>query len=150
MLLFVFQVAVVLLAISAHECAHASAAWYYGDPTALIAGRMTLWPFAHLSWFGGFVMPLALFLLAGIPVGWAKQLPVNDEILTRKQYAAVCAAGPAANAFIALVCVALYMATSSELSMFAIKVNCALAVFNLLPVPGLDGYQIIRALSAKE
>lgn len=140
---------VLLLAISAHEYAHGITAYYYGDPTAMLAGRCTLAPWKHLDLWGGVILPLVTFSIAGFPLGWAKTLPVSIECLpTHRHMALVCAAGPAANLAMALLLVLLYAAAPNDYTMWAVKINLAFAVFNLLPWPGSDGYQIIKALRA--
>ena len=142
----------LLLSLSVHEYAHARAARAMGDDTARAQGRETLDPTAHID-------PLGLMLpLVGVPFGWAKPVPVNVLRLRadwsgRGAMMVVAAAGPASNAFLAVWTWALSVAIDLEgrhwLSASLLDVasmNLALAVFNLLPIPPLDGSRVVDAL----
>lgn len=141
---------VILLALTVHEWAHAWSANRLGDPTARLMGRMTLNPLAHLDLFG----TLAILLIG---FGWAKPVPVNPNNLRepRRHMMWIAAAGPVSNLGQALIfgtllqLVAMTGETSGFLYVtlrYGIFINCALAVFNLLPVPPLDGSKIIYGL----
>lgn len=149
---FLFFVPVLLFCIAAHEAAHAYTALAYGDPTALLAGRCTLNPFKHLDPIGGLLVPVVTFAIIGVPVGWAKQLPVNEECLPSPRYMAlVCVAGPLANLMIAgaIATATVFVQPTGDCLQYvtmAAKLNLALALLNLLPWPGSDGWQIIKAL----
>ena len=147
----------VLLALTVHEWAHAYAAFQLGDDTALHHGRLTLNPIAHVDLVGTVLLPLA-----GVPFGWAKPVPVDPgrfrpDVTMGKGLLLTAAAGPMANLILALLSAAalraadasfaagLNPALDSFLSRFTV-INLALATFNLLPVPPLDGSRIVDGL----
>lgn len=141
---------VILLALTVHEWAHAYSAYRLGDPTARHLGRMTLNPMAHLDLFG----TLAIIFIG---FGWAKPVPVNPNNLRepRRHMMWIAAAGPLSNIAQALIFGLLLqmmtmMGGSSGIMFkivhYGIIINCALAVFNLLPVPPLDGSKILYGL----
>ena len=178
--LVIFQVVVLILAFSVHECAHAWTAWRLGDPTAKMLGRLTLNPLKHLDPFGSVIFPLIGLFYGGMLFGWAKPTPVTarnfknykrDDIL-------VALAGPASNLISATVALILLVvlkhaiaggdvaimtamalahrmpgvSTENLPQLFAIALflyyvillNLLLFVFNLIPVPPLDGSHILR------
>jgi len=143
---------VMLLALVVHEWAHAYSAWRLGDPTARALGRMTLNPVAHLDLFGTICLVLIGF-------GWAKPVPVDPRYLEhpRRDMMWIAAAGPLSNliqaARFGLLVRMLGGLSASGVGEFfltmityGVFINCALAVFNLLPVPPLDGSKIIYGL----
>lgn len=170
----VFQVIVFLFAISVHESAHAWMAFRRGDPTAYMLGRITLNPVKHIDPFGTIILPLLAILTHFPVIGWAKPTPVNtrnfkhlvrDDIMTS-------VAGPVSNFLVAVASVIVLaiiavssvegriivrnMAfghiseTSSVLMPIALllyeamQINVLLGVFNLIPVPPLDGSHVLR------
>ncbi|MCL2580690.1 MAG: site-2 protease family protein [Oscillospiraceae bacterium] len=152
------RVAVLLVCLPIHEFAHGYAAYKRGDHTAARQGRLTLNPFVHLDLFGS-----AVLLFAGF--GWAKPVPVNAAALPnpRRDMAIIAFAGPLANlimAFIMLCVVKVVAYTADSLTFMTpqmlegfffllqnmLFINLALAVFNLLPIPPLDGSKILGAL----
>lgn len=142
------------VAFPVHELAHAAAARYLGDDTAEQLGRITLNPLAHLDPWG-----TLLFALTGF--GWAKPVPVNHYRLRgdpRWSFALVALAGPASNLLLAVLFAALFRSFSAiaepgfisgvaQIALFvAVQLNIFLALFNLIPVPPLDGSRLLAAL----
>ncbi len=143
---YVITTAIFLVSLTIHEYAHAWMAYRYGDDTAARLGRLTLNPLAHISLFGTIILPLL------INFGWAKPVPVNFAVLTRNQMLKVAVAGPASNLLLAAgLAVIFHLFHLSALPIlsgfisFVIFVNILLAVFNLLPIPPLDGSRIVDA-----
>lgn len=152
----IFQLIIVLFSVVIHEVAHGTAANYLGDPTAKNEGRLTLNPLAHLDIWGSVLVPLFL-VLANLPViGWAKPVPFNPYNLRdqKKGPAIIGAAGPLSNLAVAImfgltIRVFLFFGiNSSMIDFFAIIVyiNIFLAIFNLFPIPPLDGSKLLFAL----
>ena len=125
---------------------------YLGDPTARLAGRLTLNPIPHLDLFGSFIIPLLLFFSSSpIMLGWAKPVPYNPYNLRNQRWgdALVASAGPLSNLAIALS-IGLFVRFGEgflnphmiNLAVLIVFVNTLLAIFNLIPVPPLDGSKI--------
>lgn len=149
----------VILSLSVHEWAHAYVANMLGDDTARLQGRMTLDPLAHIDPIGTLILPLLQ-----VPFGWAKPVPVNPARLTQKfsqkfSLLLIAAAGPLSNIFLALISFfALYFSSGTvhqRLNMdepvtyfflLFFNTNLALAIFNMIPIPPLDGSKILDAL----
>ncbi|MBN2400616.1 site-2 protease family protein [candidate division KSB1 bacterium] len=156
------QFATVLFAISIHESAHAWTADKFGDPTARLQGRVTLNPIPHIDLIGTIIFPLILAIVGAPVFGWAKPVMVNPYNLRnrRRDSMFVSAAGPAANIMVALgviVLLAIFqqpiLLSSSASIVFLMKIatnllliNIFLAVFNLIPIPPLDGSGILEGL----
>ena len=143
---YLFVLPIFLVSLTVHEYAHGWMAYRYGDDTAKRMGRLTLNPLAHISLFGTIILPLIARF------GWAKPVPVNFSILTKGQIFKVAAAGPAANIFLALILTGVFhLLRPQPTSLFgffillAILFNLVLAVFNLLPIPPLDGSRMVAA-----
>jgi Zn-dependent protease len=148
----------VILAVTFHEAAHGFVALYFGDQTAKNAGRVTLNPFKHVDLFGTILLPLLLIALnAGFIFGYAKPVPVNFAALRNPRWNMlwVAAAGPGMNMALAFVsAVSLYGAGAIDgenaalignLLLFSIQLNVMLAIFNMLPLPPLDGSKVLAA-----
>lgn len=145
--------AVLIVSLTVHEAAHAWSADRLGDPTARLLGRVSLNPAVHVDMVGTILFPL-IALLTALPVlGWAKPVPVNTVQLGsgwQQKFMAIAAAGPASNLVIAAVAaVALRFSTEpsfTQVLLMTVNLNVFLAVFNMIPVPPLDGGNVLSGL----
>ncbi len=146
----------VIFAITVHEVAHGWVANKLGDGTAKMLGRLTLNPIKHIDPIGTIVVPIAMLLLSGFAFGWAKPVPVNTRNLRqpRRDMAIVAVAGPLANVVMAILWVIfLKLATMVPdaniakglvaMASAGITINLVLFVFNLFPIPPLDGSKVL-------
>lgn len=153
---FIFQIAILVMSVVIHEVSHGFMAYALGDSTAKYAGRLTLNPIPHIDPFGSVILPLILALLpGGIVFGWAKPVPYNPYNLRNQQWGPglVAVAGPLANIFVALVFGFIIRfegllpfvvpAAFLEISTLVVLLNLVLAVFNLVPIPPLDGSKVL-------
>lgn len=150
----IFLVIILVFSAAVHEYMHGWMADRLGDPTAKLAGRLTLNPIKHLDLFGSILLPFLLIISnVGFIFGWAKPVPYNPYNLRDKKYgpAKVAAAGPLGNFILAFLLVLAWRfmpIDSLEFNFFmssAIYINLLLMVFNLLPIPPLDGSKILAA-----
>jgi Zn-dependent protease len=153
-----FQILVLVYSAIIHEYMHGWAADQLGDPTAKSLGRLTLNPLPHIDIYGSLVLPILMILSGvGFVFGWAKPVPYNPDNLSNQKYgsALVALAGPAGNIFTAVVFGLLLRFLLSNpdflpvndmmlifISLIA-QINLVLAVFNLMPIPPLDGSKVI-------
>ena len=163
-----FLYVIIVLSASFHEFAHAFAAFKLGDSTAKDAGRLTLNPLKHVDLTGTVIVPLFLLFFGGVFIGWAKPVPYNPYNLRDKKYGSlkVGIAGPVANFLIALI-LGLFLRLvfagvfgtsliiNGQWSMFLsalaliIYINIFLGIFNLIPIPPLDGSKALMDLFPK-
>ncbi len=153
--IFAGAIVILLFSIIVHEVMHGLVALKFGDHTAQNAGRLTLNPLPHIDPIGSILVPLSLLLLSSpVLFGWAKPVPVNPFNFTniRKGELYVSAAGIMGNFGLAIVAALLFHLANifniyllMSLAIVAIKINLVLALFNLLPIPPLDGSKIVVA-----
>lgn len=148
--IIIVSLIVLLFSIVIHEVAHGSVAYSLGDSTAKDAGRLTLNPISHLDPIGSVILPAFLIFLGGPVIGWAKPVPINPYNFNDPKWGdlKVSIAGPLANFFLALVFGLLVMFVSLPesflvVSLLVIFYNVALGLFNLIPIPPLDGSHIL-------
>ncbi len=157
----IFGLIVLIFSIVIHEVAHGAMAYWLGDSTAKYAGRLTLNPAPHIDIFGSIIIPLLLWIgSSSILFGWAKPVPYNPYNLKDQKYgpALVGAAGPGSNLFLALMFgilirgliayapMSFALGTFISLLSYIVLINIFLAIFNLVPIPPLDGSKILYAI----
>lgn len=157
----VWSIPAVLIAITVHEYAHGLVAYYHGDPTAMLTGRLTLNPLAHLD-------PVGTIVLLFFRIGWAKPVPVNYDNLNnpRMDMVKISLAGPLSNIIVAslfsiLLKTSYFLLKNLTLNSYfwfrliqgwltmlhtGVFINIALALFNLIPIPPLDGHHILAGI----
>ena len=157
---YVFIAIPILVAITFHEAAHGWVAWKLGDDTAYRLGRVSFNPIRHIDFIGTILVP-ALLVLSGVGFifGWAKPVPVHFGRLgsPRRDMIMVAGAGPGANIILAILStVALVLSQSfglntlSSILIISIEINILLAIFNMLPLPPLDGGRVATGLLPSE
>ncbi|HAE36990.1 MAG: hypothetical protein UR85_C0009G0002 [Candidatus Nomurabacteria bacterium GW2011_GWF2_35_66] len=153
----IFYIVVLIMSVVVHEVAHGYTAYLLGDNTARNSGRLTLNPIKHLDPFGSVILPLLLvFMNAGFVIGWAKPVPYNPANLRdeRKGTFLVSVAGIVANLILAIVFGLLmrfaplfigvaFLGAFYKIASIIVLLNLVLALFNLIPIPPLDGSKIL-------
>jgi Zn-dependent protease len=156
---------IFLLSLTVHECAHAWAAEKSGDPTGRYLGRITLNPIPHIDIFGTVIFPLVAITTGGLMFGWAKPVPFNPINLRDRRWGEIfiAMAGPLSNVMLVIIFMILFKVifgasiispdTLGDLAQpvgmmleTGIQLNIVLAVFNMLPIPPLDGSHVLRNL----
>lgn len=152
----IFSIAILIVSVVAHEVSHGYVADMLGDPTARLAGRLTLNPLKHIDPLGSIVVPI-LTSMAGFAFGWAKPVPYNPYNIQNgnKGVAMVAAAGPLTNIFIATIFAVIIKTRALEgllpneiisLLVYIVIINLVLAIFNITPIPPFDGSKILFSL----
>ncbi len=148
---------VLVVSLTVHEAAHAWSAHQLGDPTARLLGRLSLNPAVHVDPIGTILFPL-IAMITGVPlIGWAKPVPVDMRHLRhpRRDFALIALAGPVSNLLLAVVGAVVFRATIDVAAggepllralYLAVTVNVLLAVFNLIPIPPLDGGNVLMGV----
>lgn len=153
----IITIIALITSIILHEMAHGYAANALGDPTARLQGRLSGNPLVHIDPLGSVIIPAILYITsAGILFGWAKPVPYNPYNFTNQKWgeALVAVAGPATNVLLAIIFSIIVRfagvlelpQTFIEISWYIVYINILLAMFNMLPVPPLDGSKILMAL----
>ncbi len=150
----IFYILILIMSVVIHEVSHGFMAEYFGDKTARFAGRLTLNPLKHLDFFGSIILP-AVLVLSNSPFlfGWAKPIPYNPDNLSNKKWGtiAVASAGVLSNFCIAII-FGIIIRLTSDLALpegfyfitsIIVLINLALGIFNLVPIPPLDGSKIL-------
>lgn len=156
---FIISLVLFFFAIIIHEISHGWVAYKLGDPTAKYSGRLTLNPFVHIDPLGTILLPIVLVLMhSPVVFGWAKPVPVNFWNLRKPQQDMIWVglAGPLANIILGIILAVILKsplvtnAYSADILKTAIVINFVLAVFNLIPIPPLDGSRVLMGLLPRE
>ncbi|MEK7179978.1 MAG: site-2 protease family protein [Patescibacteria group bacterium] len=154
---FIFAIAILIMSVVSHEVAHGLMALALGDETAHREGRLTLNPLRHIDPLGSVIVPAISYFAGGLIFGWAKPVPYNPHNLKNSRWgeALVALAGPMTNIFIAVffgllirfgIVYNFLPETFIHISILLVTINLLLAVFNLVPIPPLDGSKILFSL----
>lgn len=153
-LTLIVSIIILIMSVVVHELSHGYTAELLGDPTPRLQGRLTLNPLKHLELFGSFIVPL-ITSMAGFTFGWAKPIEWNPYNVKNKRWGEliIAIAGPLSNLFIAIVfgfVIRLFWNSLSasfiQISSYVIAINIVLAIFNLIPLPPLDGSKVLFSI----
>ena len=147
---FIFIILILIMSVVIHEVSHGYMAYYFGDVTAKMAGRLTLNPLKHLDMMGSVIVPTLAYLMTGFIFGWAKPVPYNPYNLKNAKIGEpmVALAGPLSNFSLALIFgllirVGVIPVDLIQLAGMIVLINIVLGTFNLIPIPPLDGSKIL-------
>ncbi len=162
LILFLLFIPIFLISIAIHEFSHTIIAYHLGDDTPKRSGRMTINPLKHLDIIGSIIIPVAAFSSGVALIGWAKPVPINPENFSNRRLGdgLVSFAGPFSNFLLACLFLSILFILPeieivnissrkiflSDLLKYGIYINLFLAIFNLLPIPPLDGAHIIHTI----
>lgn len=159
-ILLIFQIAVLLLSVIVHEVAHGLMALHLGDTTAKDAGRLTLNPIRHIDPIGSILVPIITYMTGGFLFGWAKPVPYNPRALYKDYIYGplkVALVGPLSNFGLALIFGTIirfaggfFSPLMVELLFSIVLLNCVLFIFNLIPIPPLDGSKILSLILPRQ
>lgn len=153
-LTFIVSIVILIMSVVIHELSHGYMAEFLGDPTPRLQGRLTLNPLKHLDLFGSFIVPV-ITSMAGFTFGWAKPVQWNPYNVKNKRWGElfIAIAGPLSNLFIAIVfgfVIRMFGTSLSasfiQIAFYVIAINIILAIFNLIPLPPLDGSKVLFSL----
>ncbi len=151
---FIISISILIMSVVVHELCHGYVAELLGDPTPRLQGRLTLNPLKHLDIFGSLIVPI-ITAFAGFPFGWAKPVQWNPYNVKDRRWGEfyISLAGPLSNLVIAVVFGFVIRffgvdlpSSFVDISAYIVAVNIVLAVFNLIPIPPLDGSKILFSL----
>lgn len=152
-MLTILSIVILIFSVIIHEVSHGYMADRLGDPTARLQGRLTLNPLKHIDPIGSIIVPL-ITSLAGFTFGWAKPVPYNPYNLKNKRSGEflIAAAGPASNLLVAIIFGTIIRFVENgaitpfiQIASYIVLINLVLAIFNLIPIPPLDGSKLLFA-----
>lgn len=153
-LALITSIVILIMSVVIHELSHGYMAEYLGDPTPRLQGRLTLNPLKHLELFGSLIVPI-ITSMAGFTFGWAKPVQWNPYNVKNKRWGelAISIAGPLSNIIIAVMFglilrfgMGLLSNSFIDIAIYVIRINIVLAIFNLIPIPPLDGSKVLFSL----